>query len=989
MPNINALQESFNAGEFGLNMHNRVQFDKYRNAGAIYQNVLPMAQGGFTARPGFRYIADAISASVAPWLIKFQFSTTQSYMLEFGDNKMRFFRNQAQISVANTDAAITNGDFPTNIAGWTDKSTGTGVIAHDAVALDMELQAAGSGNEAIAEQAPTTSATGVEHVLKFRITGDMGDKIIVRIGASSGGNDYSLDINGNPADLTREVGWHTVAFTPAVSPFFIQFENGDTKTISVDDIALFDDAPVELPTPWSAAQMPDVSFAQSADIIHFAIGGSTRVYKLIRYGHETWSLIKQLFEDGPYLDQNITTTTLNPAATSGTGIVVTASSIIGINDDKGFQSTDVGRLIRYKDNTPDWHWMQIVEVADTLNVKVDIKGETLHSNAASADWRLGEWSDALGWPSVTGFVQQRSAWAATTTKQQTFWLSKSADIYNLADEDMTGTVQDDSSINYTFAALEVNTIRWMASRKKPIIGTEGGQWTLISDGKTLTPTDISADFEVSGGVARIQPLSIRNKLLFANSQKRKIMEFVDTVQESGALGFDQFDLTLLNDRVLQGGTTQLAHAAEPNSVIWATRADGQIPSLTYQPEQSVIGWARHIHGGVFQGGDAVVESIATIPGQNGAGQFKDSSGRHEVWVAVKMEINGSTVRYIECQEKAFNGDEDLQQDAFYVDSGLTRDVPLAISGATKAWPVVVTVTGNTFSDADLIRSVRVKGMTELNGGVHRIFERTANTYELAEQDGTGITAITKANPGVITIPGHGLTTADEVAVFDAGGTVEVNGNGYTITVIDVDNISIGVDTSAFTTYTFGGSVHLATDGTAFTAYAADGEARLMSATVTGLDHLEAAVVQVFADGAVQTDKTVSSGAITLDEAASIVHVGLAYERRWKSLKLAYGARGGTAVGRPKSIADIILDLMETAEGALEIATVENDVEGEFTPLDFRTADNVDGDPVPFFTGETELGVSASYDEDIRIVLVGTAPVPSTVRGIAPVMDTVG
>ena len=117
MPQIHPLQEAFNAGEFGERMHGRVQFDKYNNAGAIFQNLLPLPQGGFTFRPGFRYIADAKSASVRPWLTPFVFSSTQAYVLELGAQTMRFYRNQAQITVADTDAAVTNGAFASNITG--------------------------------------------------------------------------------------------------------------------------------------------------------------------------------------------------------------------------------------------------------------------------------------------------------------------------------------------------------------------------------------------------------------------------------------------------------------------------------------------------------------------------------------------------------------------------------------------------------------------------------------------------------------------------------------------------------------------------------------------------------------------------------------------------------------------------------------------------------------------------------------------------------
>jgi hypothetical protein len=172
----------------------------------------------------------------------------------------------------------------------------------------------------------------------------------------------------------------------------------------------------------------------------------------------------------------------------------------------------------------------------------------------------------------------------------------------------------------------------------------------------------------------------------------------------------------------------------------------------------------------------------------------------------------------------------------------------------------------------------------------------------------------------------------------------------------------------------------------YTAYITAGEVRKKVTAISGLTHLEGEVVQVFADGAVQTDKTVSSGAITIDTSASVVHVGLSYECRWKSLKLAYGGLGGTAVGKPKSIADIILVLLETAEGALSAAVEDEDGEGTFAELDLRAATQVDGDPVPFFTGEKPLGISAGYDQDLRLIVKGTAPVPATVLAIAPELE---
>jgi len=662
--------------------------------------------------------------------------------------------------------------------------------------------------------------------------------------------------------------------------------------------------------------MPDLGYAQSADVIYFCIGGATRVYRLERFGHSAWSLEEVLFEDGPWMAENTTATTLTLGATTGNGITVTASAVTGIDDDAGFKSTDVGGLIRWRDAANKWTWLQIVGFTSTTVVTADIKGADASAATATKEWRLGDWSDDRGWPSAAGFVQQRLGLAATTTDPQKFWLSKSADIENQADEDVDGNVQSDSAISYRFAALKVNTILWMAMRKKPVIGTVGGEWTLRSDGAVLTPTDIAADFETSVGVAKIPPVEARNRLLYVNSRKRKLQEFADILSESGVQGFDSLDLSLLNDRIYTGGVTQIAYAQEPDSVVWAARSDGQCPTMTYQPDQAVIGHTRQILGGSFQGGNAVVESVAVIPGTNGPGQFKDSTGRHEVWVAVKREVNGSTVRYIECLEKLYNDDEDLQEEAFYVDSGLTLDNPLTITNITQANPGVVTLSdASTLVDADIVRIVRVKGMTEVNGNTYKVANKSGNTFELTDED------------------------------------------------------DVNIDTSGFT------------------AYSASGECRKKETIWSGLDHLEGETVQVFADGAVQADKTVSGGSITLDDAASMGHVGLAYEKRWESLKLAFGAEGGTAVGRAKNLPEITLVLMETAEGAIQAATKDTDGEGTFADLDLRQADDIDADPAPLFSGEVLLELETGFDEDIRIILKGDTPAPATVLALGSEQQT--
>lgn len=72
--------------------------------------------------------------------------------------------------------------------------------------------------------------------------------------------------------------------------------------------------------------------------------------------------------------------------------------------------------------------------------------------------------------------------------------------------------------------------------------------------------------------------------------------------------------------------------------------------------------------------------------------------------------------------------------------------------------------------------------------------------------GKAITAITKANPGAVTCTGHNLITGQVVGLTGVNGMTQVNGQTVTVTVVDADHFTIGIDTSAYGTYTSGGLV---------------------------------------------------------------------------------------------------------------------------------------------------------------------------------------
>jgi len=299
------------------------------------------------------------------------------------------------------------------------------------------------------------------------------------------------------------------------------------------------------------------------------------VEKLSRTAHTSWTLTDVDFTNGPYMDANITTTTLNPAShTVGTGVAVVASAITGINSGSGFLSTDVGRLVQFGDG-----YGKITAVTDTLNITITIIKD-LGSSTASANWSLGSFSDTTGHPSCVTFFEQRLVFAGTTSQPQTIFFSKSGDYENM-DANIGGTVADDDAIIYTIASNQVNAIRFMTATRTLIIGTAGGEFTVSGGGtdNAITPTNILIKKQSNHGAANVDAIAVGNATLFLQRAKRKIRELAYNFDVDGYIAPD---MTILAEHISEGGLTQMAYQQEPNQVIYAVRGDGELIGLTYK-----------------------------------------------------------------------------------------------------------------------------------------------------------------------------------------------------------------------------------------------------------------------------------------------------------------------------------------------------------------------------------------------------------------------
>lgn len=462
---------------------------------------------------------------------------------------------------------------------------------------------------------------------------------------------------------TRRVGTQFIAEvkSSAAKTRLIPFEFSTTQTYILEFgnnyIRFFKDkgqildsgSAYEISTPYLTAELFEIKFAQSADVMYIT-HPNHEVMKLSRTGHTSWTLAEVAFTDGPYLATNSTTTTLTPQqAATGTGKTITASAVTGINGGAGFQTTDVGRIISFNSGKA-----KITARTNTTVVVATITTAFTNTNATAA-FNLGAFSNTTGHPSCVSFFEQRLVFAGTTDEPQTIFFSAAGDYENMT----TGTNAGDAMV-YTIAANQVNAIRYMKAVRTLVVGTTGGEYTVSADGTdaSITPTNITIKRQSSYGSANVDAIPAGNAILFLQKARRKIRELQYNFDSDG---YQAPDLTILNDSATNSGINEMVYQQEPGSIIWCVRDDGVLAALTYQRSENVIAWSRHIFGGVFGSGDAVCESAATISGD---------LTEDEVWVIIKRTVNGATKRYVECFSD-FDFDETDPTDFKFLDSHLS------------------------------------------------------------------------------------------------------------------------------------------------------------------------------------------------------------------------------------------------------------------------------------------------------------------------------
>jgi hypothetical protein len=151
--------------------------------------------------------------------------------------------------------------------------------------------------------------------------------------------------------------------------------------------------------------------------------------------------------------------------------------------------------------------------------------------------------------------------------------------------------------------------------------------------------------------------------------------------------------------------------------------------------------------------------------------------------------------------------------------------------------------------------------------------------------------------------------------------------------------------------------------------------------LSGLQHLEGKTVSILADGNVEPQQVVQSGAITLPRAASVIHVGLPYTTEIETLEVE--AVNEESLRDKRKLVNSVTMVVEKSRGIF-VGDSPNNLTKQGRLIEWKQRDNEAlGEPTQLYTGSLKFPIESSWNNGGKVRLVQTDPLPLTVLSILP------
>ena len=590
-------------------MFGRLDTTKFQTGVAKCLNFEVRPHGPLVNRAGTTYVLDTKDSSKKSVLLPFIYSTSQAYLLEFGNLYMRIHANggtvleATQAITAITKAAVGvltyTGADPTN-GQW------------------MYLTGIGGMTE-------------------------LNGRYVIVANVNAGANTFELkDLNGVNINTTN----------------FTTYTAGGTMA-----------RVYTLTTPYLEADLPSLEFTQSSDVLTIT-HISYKARELVRVSATNWTLNAIASAPAQAAPTGVTVTP-NDAGAVTYAYVVTAIGTNGLEESlkatEGSNAACQDLSVAGAFNTVTWtnatgalryNVYRKVNglygyVGQSSDGTIGFKDQNIIPNAGETPPETDDPIDGTAadgtsnHPGACGYHQSRRWFAGSINKPQNVWATRSGTESNFT---YSYPTRDDDAITARLTSRQANTIRHLVALDDLIALNSGAVWRIDAGGNAGPVTPGNIDYRIQGtvGAAAVRPVVTSSAILYAADRGAHVNEIKFSWQ---AQGYTSADVSLMAPHLFDGYTiVSMAFTQTPQPTLWCVRSDGILLGLTYVPEHEIAAWHQHNTDGLF-------ESVCAIP-----------EGTEDVlYCVVKRTTAAGTKRFVERkQSRAFA----TLADSYVVDCGM-------------------------------------------------------------------------------------------------------------------------------------------------------------------------------------------------------------------------------------------------------------------------------------------------------------------------------
>jgi hypothetical protein len=767
--------------------------------------------------------------------------------------------------------------------------------------------------------------TGVEHSLDINVA---NGPVTLRVGSNANDDDYVTE-----SDLAT--GYHNLAFTPG-SEFWVTIHSHELVNRVINSIAVGDSGTVELTTPWTVAQIDNLRYSQSADVI-FANSTNVRPQRIERRGTgRSWSVVDYNNQFGPFLPGQSNSIGLRVAQKYGNTTMYASEPF--------FREEHVGSLWRISHNGQDGEWL--------LGAK----------NAVSDSFRVQGIRNSAG-DNDTG-DERYIKWTASGTYKGTITLERSFEDYEYGfHRSQSNNAVDTGTFSHDFRDQDDNVTAYYRLRMS--------EW----DSGAATVTLFNPGGQVTGMAkvtSYVSPTEVGIEVI-RNFGDTGFSEEWNEGAWSNVQGYPSA-VALHEGRVAHAGAAR----------VWMSVSDD------YENfDDETVGDSAPIDKTLGQGPvDNIfylLSLVRLILGTSGSELGMRASSLDEV-----LTPSNVSVKPFSTQGSANLRALQLDSTAVFVQRSKTRLYKIGFGQGVDAVGDYdsneLTVLVPELLEAGVV-SIAIQRQPDtrihlaLADGKVAILtyepEEEILAWSMFETDGSV--------ERVMVLPGQ----VEDQVYYHVNRTI----NGVTKRFLEKwakesecqGDTGLSWLADCAVSYTDTGRATLVTGFDHLVGESVVGWSDDTGQTDAGKD------LTPDDTGGAQVLLTVDTGGdITIDTGVSINGVhhfvgGLPYTARYKSTKMAYGAEMGTALTMVGRSTQMGLVAYQTHNNGLYFGGDTGDTGDEIDPLPRRLTDGgrIDADHIYKTLDTVPMQFQGKWDEDPRVVLHGKAPRPVTVMGIVP------